>query len=117
MQCYQTMQLCTLFTFTIRNVCNAMHHIKKSEMESEAIQILFQNFFNLSESSGGNSVQSSERFIKSMKRKRSVLILERKHQRRKISKKCNFWDVISKMTDDVFSSHFGMNINTFKVNN
>ncbi|XP_061400878.1 putative nuclease HARBI1 [Musca vetustissima] len=33
---------------------------------------------------------------------------------RKIPKTINFWDVISKMPDDVFSSHFRMNTNTFK---
>ena len=53
-QSYQTMQLCTLFIFTIRNVRTAMHHIKKTEMESTPIETFFKHFYNLSESLGGN---------------------------------------------------------------
>ena len=82
-------------------------------MENAAIQTLFKLFFNLSESSGGNSAQNSLRLITSIKRKRNVLLVKRKYQQRKI---CNFWEVISNMPDDVFSSHFRMSINTFKVN-
>lgn len=82
----------------------------------EAFKILVEEFINLSESSNGNSWKNSCTLMQRIKRRRNVLLASKEpRQKRKVPKTVNFWEVISKMPDDVFSSHFRMKIGTFKV--
>lgn len=85
-------------------------------MESATFKILFDNYLNLSEVSHENSVQTSIALLQRIKRRKSVLLMQQnKLQRRKVPKTVDVWKVISKMPDDVFSSHFRMKMSTFQV--